>query len=76
MNYCHLCTYLWLLNSHDECVTCRLAISAIKQLHPDVIASIQTGALFSKEEETLLGKVTSVSLELWKHTTLFYSLKK
>lgn len=39
----------------------RLAVTAMKQLHPDVIANIQSKTLFSKGEETLLGKVTSVS---------------
>ena len=33
----------------------------MKQLHPDVIADINSKALFSKEEETILKKVTSVS---------------
>ncbi len=36
-------------------------MQAIKQLHPDVIASVQAKTLFSREEETLLGKVASVS---------------
>ena len=36
-------------------------MQAIKQLHPDIVASIQSKTLFSKDEETLLGKVSSVS---------------
>ena len=38
-----------------------MAVQAIKQLHPDIVASIQSKTLFSKDEETLLGKVSSVS---------------
>ena len=41
----------------------RLAISAIKQLHPDLVAAVQAKALFSKEEESLMGKVASVSYD-------------
>ena len=43
---------------------CRLAVQAIKQLHPDMIASVQARCLYNKEEEALLGSVSSVSLSL------------
>jgi microspherule protein 1 len=39
----------------------RLSVQAMKQFHPDVLASVQAKALYSKSEETLLGKITSVS---------------
>ena len=39
----------------------RLAIQAIKQLHPDVVASVQSKALFSKREEEILGRTNSLS---------------
>jgi microspherule protein 1 len=39
----------------------KLAIQAIKQLHPDVIASVQSQALFSRREEELLGRQSSTS---------------
>lgn len=42
--------------------SCRLAVSAIKQLHPDVISSVQAKALYSKEEEKLLGTIPSVCI--------------
>ena len=32
----------------------------MKQFHPDVLATIQAKALFSKAEETLLGGIPSV----------------
>jgi len=37
-------------------------MQAIKHLHPDVVASVHARALFSKQEETVMGKVVSVSL--------------
>jgi len=42
-------------------VLSKLAVSAVKQLHPDVIASVQSKALFSKEEERLLGTIASTT---------------
>lgn len=61
-------------------VLSKIAMSAIKQLHPDVIASIQAKALFCKEEEELLGTISSTSQPtieifeelLMKNPTLFY----
>ena len=40
----------------------RLSVQAMKQFHPDVLASVQAKALYSKAEETLLGKIISVSI--------------
>lgn len=40
----------------------RLACQAMRQLHPEAIAAIQSKALFSKAEEQLLSKVGSVRL--------------
>lgn len=39
----------------------RLAVQAMKQLHPDVVASVQAKSLYNKEEEAVLGTITSVS---------------
>lgn len=39
----------------------RLAWQAMRQLHPEAIAAIQSKALFSQAEEALLAKITSVS---------------
>jgi hypothetical protein len=36
----------------------------MNQLHPDIIAEVQSKALYSKEEESLLGTVASVGLYL------------
>lgn len=43
----------------------RLACQAMRQLHPEAIAAIQSKALFSKAEEQLLSKVGSVRLRTW-----------
>lgn len=40
----------------------RLACQAMRQLHPEAIAAIQSKALFSKAEEQLLSKVGSVRM--------------
>lgn len=39
----------------------RLAWQAMRQLHPEAIAAIQSKALFSQAEEALLAKIASVS---------------
>ena len=44
----------------------RLACQAMRQLHPEAIAAIQSKALFSKAEEQLLSKVGSVRLRASK----------
>lgn len=43
------------------CDVCRLAWQAMRQLHPEAIAAIQSKALFSQAEEALLAKISSVS---------------
>lgn len=42
-------------------VIAKIAVSAMRQLHPDVIASVHRKALFSLEEEELLKKISSTS---------------
>ena len=37
-------------------------MQAIKHLHPDMVAAVHGRALFSKQEETYLGKITSVRI--------------
>lgn len=37
-------------------------MQAMNQLHPDVVAEVQSRALYSTEEESLMGTVTSVRL--------------
>lgn len=43
----------------------RLAVQAMNQLHPDVIAEVQSRALYSTEEESMLGTVSSVGRVGW-----------
>lgn len=42
-------------------VMSRMAVSAMKLLHPEVIAAVQSKALFSRAEEELLRQITSSS---------------
>lgn len=39
-------------------------MQAMNQLHPDVVAEVQSRALYSTEEESLMGTVTSVRLHI------------
>ena len=41
----------------------RLAVEAIRQLHPEQIAEIESKALWSKEEEKLLSEISCVSVQ-------------
>lgn len=50
----------WYALLYDPVIS-KLAIQAMKQLHPDIMNNVQGKALFSKEEETLLGTVASTS---------------
>lgn len=49
----------------------RLAWQAMRQLHPEAIAAIQSKALFSQAEEALLAKISSVSQTLLLSNTVF-----
>lgn len=51
---------LMIINACVDAV-CRLAWQAMRQLHPEAIAAIQSKALFSQIEEALLAKISSVS---------------
>ncbi|XP_064465715.1 microspherule protein 1-like [Ornithodoros turicata] len=50
----------WYALLYDPAIS-KMAVAAMKQLHPDVLASIQAKALFSQEEERLLGTIVSTS---------------
>lgn len=50
----------WYSLLYDPIIS-KLAIQAMKQFHPDVLATIQAKALFSKAEESLLGGIPSTS---------------
>uniref|UniRef100_G1TCG1 Microspherule protein 1 n=1 Tax=Oryctolagus cuniculus TaxID=9986 RepID=G1TCG1_RABIT len=69
----------WYALLYDPVIS-KLACQAMKQLHPEAIAAIQSKALFSKAEEQLLSRVASTSqptLEtfqdlLHRHPDAFY----
>lgn len=50
----------WQALLYDPIVS-KIAVAAIRNLHPDMIAAVQAKALFSKAEEDLLGTIKSVS---------------
>ncbi|XP_059385006.1 microspherule protein 1-like [Carassius carassius] len=69
----------WYALLYDPVIS-KLAWQAMRQLHPEAIAAIQSKALFSQAEEALLAKITSSSqpkLEVFqdllnKHPNVFY----
>ncbi|KAK3577150.1 hypothetical protein CHS0354_037486 [Potamilus streckersoni] len=50
----------WYALLYDPMIS-KLAVQAMKMLHPEIQAAVQAKALYSKEEETLLGKIISTS---------------
>lgn len=70
----------WYALLYDPVIS-KLAVTSMKQLHPDVLASVQAKALYSKEEERILCTIPSTSqptLEdfqqlLVKHADVFLS---
>ncbi|KAL1432166.1 hypothetical protein MTO96_013499 [Rhipicephalus appendiculatus] len=70
----------WYALLYDPVIS-KLAVTSMKQLHPDVLASVQARALYSKEEERILCTIPSTSqptLEdfqqlLVKHADVFLS---
>lgn len=69
----------WYALLYDPVIS-KLAWQAMRQLHPEAIAAIQSKALFSQTEEALLAKISSSSqpkLEVFqdllnKHPNVFY----
>ncbi|KAG7472016.1 hypothetical protein MATL_G00104220 [Megalops atlanticus] len=69
----------WYALLYDPVIS-KLAWQAMRQLHPEAIAAIQSKALFSQAEEALLAKISSTSqpkLEVFqellnKHPGVFY----
>ncbi|KAL3854849.1 hypothetical protein ACJMK2_014088 [Sinanodonta woodiana] len=69
----------WYALLYDPMIS-KLAVQAMKMLHPEIQAAVQAKALYSKEEETLLGKIISTSqpnIEVFqdlleKHPDVFY----
>ncbi|XP_072214178.1 LOW QUALITY PROTEIN: microspherule protein 1 [Excalfactoria chinensis] len=69
----------WYALLYDPIIS-KLACQAMRQLHPEAIAAIQSKVLFSKAEEQLLSKVGSMSQPtldtfqelLHKHPDVFY----
>ncbi|XP_056886864.1 microspherule protein 1 [Takifugu flavidus] len=72
----------WYALLYDPVIS-KLAWQAMRQLHPEAIAAIQSKALFSQAEEALLAKISSTSqpkletfLELLsKHPHVFHSAR-
>ncbi|XP_052237522.1 microspherule protein 1-like isoform X2 [Dreissena polymorpha] len=50
----------WYSLLYDPIIS-KLSVQAMKQFHPDVLATVQAKALYSKPEEELLGKIPSTS---------------
>lgn len=69
----------WSSLLYDESIS-RIAVAAMRNLHPEMIASVQSKALFSKAEEDILASVkgtddvTEDTFEelLTKNSTIFY----
>lgn len=69
----------WYALLYDEAVS-RVAVSAMRSLHPDIVAMVQDRALWSEAEEKLLSAITSQSNPdlstfeelLSKHSDVFY----
>ncbi|XP_065827278.1 microspherule protein 1-like isoform X2 [Oscarella lobularis] len=55
----------WYALLYDPYVS-RLAVEAIRQLHPEQIAEIESKALWSKEEEKLLSEISCANLDMVK----------
>ncbi|KAJ8687172.1 hypothetical protein QAD02_022966 [Eretmocerus hayati] len=51
----------WYALLYDSAVS-RVAVQAMRNLHPELIASVQARTLYSKSEEDLLGTIKSTSL--------------
>lgn len=70
----------WYALLYDQAVS-RVAVSAMRNLHPDMVASVQDKALWSQEEEKILSTIKSSanpSLDtfadlLSKHSSVFYN---
>lgn len=50
----------WYALLYDQAVS-RVAVSAMRNLHPDMVAAVQDKALWSQEEEKVLSTIKSVS---------------
>lgn len=51
----------WYALLYDSAIS-RVAVQAMRNLHPELIASVQARTLYSKAEEDLLGTIKSVSI--------------
>lgn len=56
----------WYSLLYDEAIS-RIAVAAMRNLHPEVVESVHAKALYTAQEEELLGTVKSVC------TTLFFT---
>lgn len=53
----------WYALLYDQAVS-RVAVAAMRNLHPDMVAAVQDRALWSTQEEDLLSTIKSVSISL------------
>lgn len=60
----------WYALLYDQAVS-RVAVSAMRNLHPDMIASVQDKALWSQAEEQVLSTVKSVSSYFYDKPSLY-----
>lgn len=51
----------WYALLYDQAVS-RVAVSAMRNLHPDMISAVQDKALWSQQEEEILSTIKSVSI--------------
>lgn len=69
----------WYSLMYDEAIS-RIAVSAIRNLHPEMVASVQKKALYSKAEEDILASIKSTETPteeafqdlLTKNATIFF----
>lgn len=50
----------WYSLLYEEPIS-RIAVAAMRNLHPELVESVQSKALYSSQEEELLGTIKSVS---------------
>lgn len=60
----------WYALLYDSAVS-RVAVQAMRNLHPELIASVQARTLYSKAEEDLLGTIKSVGTNRFHTTNAF-----
>lgn len=52
----------WYSLLYDEAIS-RIAVAAMRNLHPEVVESVHNKALYTSQEEELLGTIKSVCIK-------------